>query len=146
MSKSIRLYLPDAMYERAQSLAALRYVNLHDVLLESIVLPESDLDTSSTQADEDTASIDEQTAWREENAFRSLHPTLMKHYPGQYVAIHNGQLVDHDMDQVALYRRCRQIYADRFVLIAQVQRSAEETYTFRSPRMLENPTNGSVQS
>lgn len=145
MTKSIRLYLPDAIYERAQSLAALQNVNLHDVLLESIVLPEADLDTP-TQAVEDRAGLDEQTVWREERAFQSLHPTLMQQYPGQYVAVQNGQLVDHDMDQVALYRRCRQTYADRFVLIARIQRSVEETYTFRSPRMLENPPNGSVQS
>lgn len=145
MTKSVKLYLPDAIYERAQSLAALRNVNLHDVLLESIVLPEADPDTS-TPAGEDTAGFDEQTVWREERAFQSMHPTLMQQYPGQYVAIQNGQLVDHDTDQVTLYRRCRQAYVEKYVLIAQIQRSVEETYTFRSPRMLENPANGSVQS
>ena len=145
MTKSIRLYLPDAIYERAQILAVLRNVNLHDVLLESIVLPEADLEAAAP-ADVDTGGFDEQTVWREEQAFQSMHPTLIEKYAGQYVAVHNGQLVDHDIDQIALYRRCRQAYTDRFVLIAQIQRSVEETYIFRSPRMLENPANGSVQS
>ena len=109
MTKSIRLYLPDAIYERAQSLAALRNLDLHDVLLASIVLPEADPDVDA-QVGEDSSGFDEKALWREERAFQALHSSLLAKYPGQYVAIHNGRLVDHDTDQVTLYRRCRQAY------------------------------------
>ena len=40
---------------------------------------------------------------REAEAFRRLHPTLLRNYPGEFVAIQNGVMVDRDPDQVALY-------------------------------------------
>lgn len=73
---------------------------------------------------------------REEIAFRRLHPSLYKEYAGEYVAIHNEQLIDHDLDQVLLYRRMRQQHPDEFVWIAPVKESPDEVLVFRSPRFL----------
>ncbi len=71
---------------------------------------------------------------REEAAFRRLHPSLYKEYAGKYVAIHNEQLIDHDLDQVLLYRRMRQQHPGEFVWIAPVKESPDEVLIFRSPR------------
>jgi len=72
---------------------------------------------------------------REEDAFRAMHAELRGTYPGQYVAICRGQVVDHDPDQLALFRRIEERYPDTPVLIRQVTPEPEEVYTFRSPRV-----------
>lgn len=73
---------------------------------------------------------------REEAAFRRLHPSLYREYAGEYVAIHDEQRIDHDSDQVALYRRMRHQYPGEFVWIAPVNESPDEVLVFRSPRFL----------
>jgi len=42
---------------------------------------------------------------REYEAFLRLLPELLLKYKGQYVAVHNGQVVDADMDDVVLVQR-----------------------------------------
>jgi hypothetical protein len=39
------------------------------------------------------------------DAFTALHPQLLATIPGQFAAVHQGELVDHDVDQMALLRR-----------------------------------------
>ena len=67
-------------------------------------------------------------------AYHDLHPELLKNFPGQYVAVHQGQVVDHDMEQLALYLRIRQHYPGEIVLIRQVPPEAEKSWTMRSPK------------
>ena len=73
----------------------------------------------------------------EENVFRAMHTELRAAYPNQYVAVYRGQMVDHDLDQLALFRRVEERYPDAPVLIRQVTPESEEVYTFRSPRVNE---------
>lgn len=73
---------------------------------------------------------------RETEAFRAMHDQLLKEYAGQYVAIHQGQLVDHDPDQFALYLRMDKLYPDEILLIKQVSPVVDEVYTIRSPRLI----------
>ncbi len=40
-------------------------------------------------------------------AFEKLHPELRQKYLGQWVAVHEQQLVDHDSDRATLYKRVR---------------------------------------
>ena len=65
----------------------------------------------------------------ETEAFRALHPTLLATYPNQYVAVHGGQLVDHDPDQLAVFTRVEKQWPSQVVLIAQVVSAVEEVYT-----------------
>lgn len=69
----------------------------------------------------------------EAEAFRAQHAELLARYPGRYVAMYLGQVVDDDVDQVVLLARVELGYPDLPVLIAQVQSEPEETYTVRSP-------------
>ena len=75
------------------------------------------------------------TMQREMNTFFQLHARLLEDYSGQYVAIHQGKLVDHDSDQLALYQRVERRYRNTPVLIKQVLANPEEEYTFRSPTL-----------
>ncbi len=70
-------------------------------------------------------------------AFQQIHASLLKRYRGEYVAIYQGQLVDHDNDKVALLERIEQTYPNKFVLMRPVQEQPEREFYFRSPRYIE---------
>ena len=72
---------------------------------------------------------------REMSAFLQLHARLLEDHPGEYVAVHQGKLIDHDSDQLALFQRVERRYGDTPVLIKQVLANPEEEYTFRSPAL-----------
>lgn len=72
---------------------------------------------------------------REMRAFAQMHPELLIRYPGEYVAIYQGELIDHDPDQLSLYLRVEAKHLNAPVLIKQVLNDPEEVYTFRSPRL-----------
>lgn len=74
---------------------------------------------------------------REIAAFFELHPSLVNRYPGHYVAIYQGQLIDHDADKLALFTRIEEAYPDEFVLLRPVQEQPEREFYFRSPRYIE---------
>lgn len=57
----------------------------------------------------------------EADAFRSMHAELVEKYPRQYVAIHNGQVVDHDQDFQSLHTRIRQRFGRQPVLLRRVE-------------------------
>jgi hypothetical protein len=69
------------------------------------------------------------------DAFTALHPQLLATIPDQYAAVHQGELVDHDVDQMALLHRIEAHYPGRTVLIRQVKPAAETTLHVRSPRI-----------
>ena len=70
----------------------------------------------------------------EAEAFRSMHAELAEKYLGQYVAIHNGKVIDHDEDFQALHSRIRQRFGRQPVLLRQVKSEPERVLTFRSPQ------------
>ena len=70
----------------------------------------------------------------ESDAFRRMHADLLARYPNEYVAIHQGQLVDHGADQLALLARIEDRFPDVPVLIRQVLPEPDEIFNFRSPR------------
>ena len=71
----------------------------------------------------------------EAEAYARLHPQLKEHYLNQFVAIHNGQMVDVDADFEALFLRVQEKLGDRPVLIRRVGETHEEEYRLRSPRL-----------
>ncbi len=128
----VSLDIPPEIYHRAQRIARQRRSDVQSVLLDSI-----DLDDETGRMP-DAASSEDDAMWREELAFQRLHPELVKRYLGEYVAVLDGQVIDHDRDQVALYKRIRQRYPDQFVLISPVTKNPVEEYVFRSPRIVHN--------
>jgi hypothetical protein len=123
MSIQVTLTIPEEVYRRAKRIARSSRREVADVLAEAIALDEPELESSSVVA-------------REGEAFRRLHPELRQQYAGQFVAIHDEILVDHDWDQVALFLRVKGRFPAEFVWIAPVVESTEEVYHIRSPRLL----------
>ncbi len=71
----------------------------------------------------------------EATTFCEMHAELVAQYDGEVVAIHEGQVVDHDKDFVALHRRIRQRFGRAAVLLRRVSSEPERVLAFRSPRL-----------
>ena len=72
-------------------------------------------------------------------AYQKMHSDLVKTYLGEYVAIYQGELVDHDADPVALHERITTNYPDKVVLSRKVQKDADPVLHMRSPRLARLP-------
>lgn len=68
-------------------------------------------------------------------AYESQHATLLTQYPGQYIAIYQGKVIDHDPDQLNLLTRIDQQYPSTTVLIRKVERTLPKPLRVRSPRL-----------
>ncbi|MEM7533748.1 MAG: DUF5678 domain-containing protein [Chloroflexota bacterium] len=84
---------------------------------------------------------DERIMAQEMEAYRQMHPELLKKYPHQYVVIHQGELVDRDTDYSVLIERVYENYSEtRVILVRQVL--PEIIPTLRMPssmiRLLDN--------
>lgn len=80
-------------------------------------------------------AIAQATMDEEIRAYVRLHPTLLADIPGDYAAIHQGQIVDHDEDQLALLARIEEKYPGIPVLIRQVTPLAEPEIKVLSPNL-----------
>ena len=70
---------------------------------------------------------------RETKAYELMHPELKRDHFGQWVAIHDQQLVDHDDDVSPLYARIRAKYGRTSVLIRQVRDHPVAEIRWRTP-------------
>ncbi len=64
----------------------------------------------------------------ESERFRTQHADLLKQYAGQYVAMHDGVVIDHDPDLVALHNRVREKYGDEPILMSPVTASPVQSF------------------
>ena len=72
----------------------------------------------------------------EQQSFVAQHDALLQAYAGQYIAMFQGSVVDHDMDRVALSLRVRKQYGNQPVLITLVRPETLQDIVIRSPRLL----------
>jgi len=69
-------------------------------------------------------------------AFERMHAHLVAQYLGEYVAILNGEVVDHDPDVRTLHLRIRKQYGRLPVLIRRVMEDGKQPdLLFRSPKL-----------
>jgi predicted transcriptional regulator len=67
-------------------------------------------------------------------AFDAQVETLASQYPNQYVAMHHGEVIDHDPDIRALHLRIFARMGHTPVLLKKVNPTPQQELTFRSPR------------
>ena len=75
--------------------------------------------------------LENQKLKTEAQAFERMHPQLAKQYLGQFVAIHEDQVVDTDVDFETLFLRLQKRLGDVPVLIRPV--STKLTLELRAP-------------
>ncbi|MBV7327607.1 hypothetical protein KFU94_04960 [Chloroflexi bacterium TSY] len=73
----------------------------------------------------------------EQAAFDAMQDDLIEKYLGQYVAIFQGKVIDHDTDEIALVKRKMKSHPDDVVLIKQVRDTPDPVLYFRSPRFVQ---------
>ena len=132
MTQNITVSLTDRAYRRIKRWAESRQQNIGDAIAE--YLTENLLEDVFIVP---PAGADPRVE-REKAAYLRLYPQLKTQYAGQYVAIYNGQLVDHDVDYGALFERIDDRYPDTFVWLTRVEDEPIGTITFWSPRFVAN--------
>lgn len=68
--------------------------------------------------------------------YQKMHAALKEKYLGENVAIHEGQLVDHDPDARTLVRRVQKRFGHIPILFTQVDQEPIREYVIRSPRLV----------
>lgn len=132
MSQNVNISLSDHAYRRIKRWAEARQQDVGDAIAEFLDenLPDNDALILPAEAD----PVVEQ----EKKAYLQLYPQLKKQYSGRYVAIQNGELVDHDVDYGALFERIDDRFPDTFVWLTRVEDEPIGTIVFRSPRFVED--------
>ncbi len=69
---------------------------------------------------------------KEIETYEAMHAELKEKYFGQYVAIHEQKLVDHDRELAPLYRRVHARYGKISILMRQVKEQPVEEFWMRT--------------
>ena len=80
------------------------------------------------------AQFDREKIRAEMKAFEQLRGTLLAQFQGEYVAIHEGQVIDHDPHLRTLHLRVFARLGHTVVLLKRVTDEPERELVFRSPR------------
>ena len=75
----------------------------------------------------------------EKKSFWALREQLLDQYEGQYVAIHEGCVVDHDPDKIRLGLRVYRKLGYQPIYVQWVSRRGLPVRRFASPRRAEQP-------
>ncbi len=124
MNSVMTLNVPQQLYQRVQYAAQRQQRNVYDVAQELLEHGLSQLESYPAHSGKE----------QEKRAFSRLHATLLTQYAGEYAAVCGGKLVDHDIDQAALFARIEERYPDQFVLIRPLRSEPEIVYEHRSTR------------
>lgn len=73
---------------------------------------------------------------KEAAAYNAMRDEMVEKYLGQYVAVFQGQVVDHDADPGALVDRLNEHYPDDVVLMREVHEGPDRVLRMRSPRLV----------
>lgn len=129
------LEIPTELYERIERLAAVREMPVAYLLEDALTLVE----------DQSIELVRSEALSREEAAYRAMHSELFEKYAGQYVAVHNGELVDVDRDELDLAARVSARFPNQIVLLKQVQPSPMREVHYRSVRIIREGQDATVR-
>jgi predicted transcriptional regulator len=79
--------------------------------------------------------LDHQKLEAEIQAFEKMHEQLRARFAQQFVAIHNGKLIDHDLEFETLFLRVQARLGNTCVLIRHVEDALVHEWQFRGPRL-----------
>lgn len=97
---------------------------------------QTDADTLVDRAVRSFLSQAQRIKLRAEQAeFERQKSSLLLRYRGQYIAMHAGQVIDHDADLRTLYLRVYARLTDTTVLLKRVTAESERELVIRSPKL-----------
>ena len=121
MGTQVVLDVPKEVYRQIEKLAVTTERDITDVLLETITR------TISPFPVDPNRSVMNQNV----ETYKELHAELVMTHLGQFVAICDGRLVDHDPDPVSLLQRVRTQYPEKVVLRRKVETVSEPQIQIR---------------
>jgi hypothetical protein len=127
--RDITLTVPEDLYQRVERAASTMQRNVVDVMVETLTSAFAPY-PKNPQRDAMETEI---------SAYEAMHKKLVSRFLGQYVATYQGELVDHDVDPVALHQRITNKYPGKTVLCRKVQEEAAPVIHIRSPRLEGQP-------
>lgn len=108
--------------------------DLHEALEENAALTTKSIDDLVNEAVEQYIRERQRTKLDIEiEAYEAIQSDLWAKYPNYWVAIHNKEVVDTDMDGTALYKRVREKYGRTSVLIRQITEKLVNEVHLRTP-------------
>jgi len=116
-------------------------IAIQDDLLESIrkVAEQQGSDVEQLVNDwlrRELALLRERAIAEEAERFRAQHAALLAQYPGEYVALRDGVVLDHGPEINDVYLRIKSGYGDEPILIALVTPQPERQLRVRRPRII----------
>lgn len=75
---------------------------------------------------------------QEQAAYEAQHATLYRKFAGEYIAIQEGVVVDHDVDRVTLSRRIRTKFGKQPILITPVLANPQRIFRLSRPHFIKN--------
>lgn len=133
-----QIILPDETIEKLEHVASHEGIDTTALLLR---LVEDYLASKPVQEPEKHAlGWDEQQRKiaQEQKFYEAQHQELLKVYRGQYIAMNDGRVVDHDTNGAVLRRRVRTRYGKKTIFVTPVLEEALQTIQLRSPHLVEN--------
>ena len=97
------------------------------------------MSTTETWPAPDLSTRDDDKWRREQRAFHDLLPGLLRTNPGQFVAIHEGQVVESGDDKLAVARRAYDRFGYVPIFVSRVAAGPPVPARVPSPRRLEGP-------
>ena len=111
MGTQVVLDVPEEVYRQVEELAITMECDITDVLLETVTRT-----ISPFPVDPDRSVMNQNV-----ETYKELHAELVMTHLGQFVAICDGRLVDHDPDPVSHLQRVRTRYPEKVVLRRKVE-------------------------
>ena len=130
MSEHVTIEISKPVYDQVKKLADANRQPIEAFLIETLNLEQ----TSGKRLGDDAADFNRMQI--EKEAFLHMHADLLQAYENQFVAIFNGELIDHDEDELELFKRLNKTHPNDVVLMKKVEREPERILYFRSNRLI----------
>ena len=131
----LTVHLSNDLHRRTKRIATHRNTTLSEVVrtaLENYLEETEPAEATTLEMLEDPA---DEKMRREKACFAAQQPALQQRYPGEFVAIHEGRVIDHDPDLATLHRRVVKVVGAMPVLLKRVDAPVNRELTLRSPRL-----------
>lgn len=135
---TLQMVLSEEAYTALERTAAERRQSVELVMQDAL---DSFLQTPTSAVDEDVEDLAAEVAerWekirREARAWRALPDETRRQYGIDFVAVHNGEVLDQDSDRTALQQRIARRFGDVPILITPAHAPSPREFTVRSPHL-----------
>lgn len=127
MGTEIKLTLPDSIFRQIEAVARRNQRPIAELLV----------DVVAEAFPRVYVSPDRERMEAEQLAYERQLQEILPKYEGDYVAIHGGEVVDHDASEMDLVTRIQSRFPGEIVHIRFVTSKPEPELQFRSPRFVD---------